>query len=135
MPADQNAPDTFALDRRELTEENFDEAYGALVGQYDKTLALQGLPGLNRAGDSSPGILSGYSGSGKVYLTHNEDTELNVHLPVARDATLLSTVFHSTAARSDTHPGSEGAPALLGPGRLNQPQGRNGAGDRGTACR
>ncbi|HEX7956204.1 MAG TPA: hypothetical protein VF508_04630, partial [Pyrinomonadaceae bacterium] len=36
LPADQNAPDTLALDRRELTEENFDEAYGALVGQYDR---------------------------------------------------------------------------------------------------
>ena len=34
------------LDRRELTEENFDEAYGALVGQYDKTLALQKLAGI-----------------------------------------------------------------------------------------
>ena len=26
------------LDQRELTEENFDEAYDALVGQYDKAL-------------------------------------------------------------------------------------------------
>jgi hypothetical protein len=98
LPADQNAPDTLALDHRELTEENFDEAYSALVGQYDKTLRLQNLPSLRRAGDSSPGILSGFSGNGKVYLSHNEDIELNVHLPVARDATLLSTTFHSTAA-------------------------------------
>jgi hypothetical protein len=98
LPADQNAPDTLALDHRELTEENFDEAYSALVGQYDKTLRLQNLPSLRRAGDSSPGILSGFSGNGKVYLSHNEDVELNVHLPVARDATLLSTTFHSTAA-------------------------------------
>src|SRR5262249_54719762 len=67
LPADQNAPDTLTLDRRELTEENFDEAYGSLVGQYDKTLTLQKLPDLKLAGDSSPGILSGFSGSGKVY--------------------------------------------------------------------
>lgn len=98
LPADPNASESLALDRRELTEENFDEAYGALVAQYDKPLTLQALPALKRAGDSSPGILSGYSGSGKIYLSQNEDTELNVHLPVARDTTLLSTAFHSTAS-------------------------------------
>ncbi|HSH81374.1 MAG TPA: hypothetical protein VLA19_22835 [Herpetosiphonaceae bacterium] len=98
LPADPNAVDTVALDRRDLTEENFDEAYGALVGQYEKALTRQTLPALRLAGDSSPGLLSGYSGSGKVYLSHNEDVELNVHLPVARDATVLSTTFHSTAA-------------------------------------
>src|SRR5262249_40316707 len=68
LSADQNAPDTVPLDRRELTEENFDEAYSALVSQYDKTLIPQTLSDLKRAGDSSPGILSGYSGTGKVYL-------------------------------------------------------------------
>lgn len=98
LPADPNAPDTITLDRRELTEENIDEAYSSLVGQYDKTLTLQKLPDLKLAGDSSPGILSGFSGSGKVYLSKNEDTELNIHLPAARDATLVSTTFHSTAA-------------------------------------
>jgi hypothetical protein len=98
LPADQNAPETLSLDRRKLTEDNFDEAYGALVGQYDKALTLQKLADLKLAGDASPGILSGFSGSGKVYLTHNEDVELNVHLPLARDSTLLSTTFHSIAA-------------------------------------
>ncbi|MBI1744419.1 toxin [Candidatus Acetothermia bacterium] len=98
LPADQNAPDTIALDRRELTEENFDEAYGSLVGQYDKMLTLQKLSDLKLEGDSSPGILSGYSGNGKIYLTHNEDVELNVHLPVARDARLAASVFNALAA-------------------------------------
>jgi Tc toxin complex TcA C-terminal TcB-binding domain len=105
LPADQNAPDTLTVDHSErpdalpkLTEENFDEAYQALVGQYDKTLTLQKLSDLELAGDTSPGMLSGFSGSGKVYLTHNEDVELNIHLPVARDATLLSSTFHATAA-------------------------------------
>ena len=53
LPADQNAPDTLPLDRRELTEENFDEAYAALVGQYDKTADAAGyLPNCCRvAGD------------------------------------------------------------------------------------
>jgi hypothetical protein len=90
LPADQNAPDTLTLDRSELTEENFDEAYSGLVGQYDKPLTLQKLADLQRAGDSSPDILSGFSGSGKVYLTANEDKELNHHLPRARDARLVA---------------------------------------------
>lgn len=98
LPADPNAPETLPLDRRRLTEANFDETYAALVGRYEKSLMHQALPSLKRAGDAAPGILSGFSGNGKVYLTHNEDVELNVHLPLARDATLLSTTFHSTAA-------------------------------------
>lgn len=97
-PDSNAAPDTFPLDRRELTEENFDDAYSALVSEYDKSLTPQGFPELRLADDSSPGILSGYSGSGKVYLSRNEDTELNTHLPIARDTTLLSTTSHSIAA-------------------------------------
>ena len=38
------APETLPLDRRELTEENFDEAYAALVGQYEKTIAGPSYP-------------------------------------------------------------------------------------------
>ena len=98
LPVDQNAPDNITLDRRELNEENFDEAYNALVGQYDKALTLQKLSGLKLAGDRSPGILSGFSGSGKVYLTHNEDVELNVHLPAARDARLIASAANLIAS-------------------------------------
>ena len=97
-PDSNAAPDTLSLDRRELTEENFDEAYSVLVGEYDKTLTPQGFPQLRLAEDSSPGILSGYSGSGKVYLSDNEDTELNVHLPIARDARLAASVLNAVAA-------------------------------------
>ncbi len=85
LPADQNAPDTITLDRRELTEENFDESYGALVGQYDKALTLQKLPDLKITGDTSPGQQSGASGSGRLYLNINEGVDLNVHMPAARD--------------------------------------------------
>jgi hypothetical protein len=41
IPEDPNAPETLPLDRRELTEENFDEAYEALVAKYDLTLNLE----------------------------------------------------------------------------------------------
>ncbi|MBX9895652.1 MAG: hypothetical protein K2Y09_10810 [Nitrosomonas sp.] len=114
IPNDPNALDDLVIDHSEkaegpakLTEENFDETYGALVGQYDKTLMLQTLPNLTLAGDSSPGVLSGYSGSGKVYLTHNEDVELNTHLPAARDARLVASVANILSGVVNYIPDSE----------------------------
>jgi Tc toxin complex TcA C-terminal TcB-binding domain len=98
LPADPNASDVVALDRRELDEENFDETYATLVGQYEKALALQKLPNLKLAEESSSGILTGYSGNGKVYLSENEDTELNVHLPIARDARLIASTSNAIAS-------------------------------------
>jgi len=107
LPADENAPDTITLDRRELTEENFDEAYSSLVGAYDKVLTLPELPALNRAGDSSPSILSGFSGDGSIHLTKNEDKELNVHLPAARDARLLASASNVLASTITFVPDTE----------------------------
>lgn len=98
LSADQNVPETITLDRRELTEENFDEAYNSLVGEYDKSPTLQKFPALDLAGDTSPGPLSGFSGSGKLYLTHNEDKELNTHLPLARDARLVASAANLVAS-------------------------------------
>jgi hypothetical protein len=98
LPADQNAAETPGLDRRELTEENFDEAYNALVGQYDKTLTLQQLPRLTIAGGNSPAQQSGAAGGGRLYLNANENAELNSHLPRARDTRLAASVSDSVAA-------------------------------------
>jgi hypothetical protein len=98
LPADPNAPDTITIDRRELTEENFDDAYSQLVGQYDKALTLQKLPNLSIAGGSSAAQQSGASGSGLLYLNTNEDAELNSHLPRARDATLIASTLNALAA-------------------------------------
>ncbi len=92
------APDTFPLDRRELTEGNFDEAYSALVGQYDKAVAVQAYPQLKLAGDASPANQSGASGNGKLNLIANEDVELNTHLPTARDTRLAASISDAIAA-------------------------------------
>src|SRR5439155_10656010 len=92
LPADQNAPDALAIDRRELTEANFDEAYAALVGQYDKTLTLQKLPALKLAGATSPAQQSGASGSGRLYLSGNENAEMNVHIPAAHTLRTIASV-------------------------------------------
>lgn len=78
LPPDQNAPDTLMVVPSELTEENFDEAYGKLVGQFGKPVTTQTLPHLNRAGDTSPAQQSGASGQGVLYLNTNEDLDLNL---------------------------------------------------------
>jgi hypothetical protein len=98
LPADQNAPDSITLDRRELTEANFDEAYSALVGEFDKTLSLQDLPNLKIVGDTSPGQQSGAAGQGRLYLGSNEDVELNTHLPTAKDQRQASNVVDTIAS-------------------------------------
>jgi hypothetical protein len=98
LPADQNAPDSLTFDRRELTEENFDEAYSALVGEFDKTLTIQDFPKLTIVGDTSPGQQAGAAGQGRLYLDKNEDAELNNHLPTAKDQRLASNVADTIAS-------------------------------------
>ena len=85
LPPDPNAPKSVALDRRTLTEENFDEVFATLVGNYDKPIGRQPFPALQIAGETSPAQQSGASGAGRLYLNRNEDAELNRHLPAARD--------------------------------------------------
>ncbi len=97
-PDATTAPDTFPLDQRELTEDNFDDAYSALVGEYDQAITIQTLPQLKLAGATSPSNQSGASGTGQLYLNTNEDAELNTHLPTARDTRLASSVCDSVAS-------------------------------------
>jgi len=84
LKPDSNAPDTLPLDRRELNEANFDDAYAALVSAYDKPVALQAYSKLKLAGNS-PSSASGASGTGSLFLNTNEDADLNIHGPKARD--------------------------------------------------
>lgn len=97
-PDSKSVPDTLPLDRQKLTEENFDEVYATLVGQYDKAVPIETHPKLKLAGDASPSNQSGASGQGNLYLITNEDAELNSHLPRARDTTLAGSVFNALAA-------------------------------------
>jgi len=78
----------FSLERRELTEENFDEVYGELVGQYAK--AVEGP--LSLAGSGSPA-----GESGTLALTTKEADEISL-LTAAMYLTMFSTAFHSLAA-------------------------------------
>jgi hypothetical protein len=93
LKPDSNAPDTLALDRRELTEANFDDAFAALVTAYDKPVALQSYSKLKLA-NNSPSSASGASGTGPLFLNTNENADLNVHGPKAKD-------YRDAAATSD----------------------------------
>ena len=66
-PDSKVAPDNFSLDRRELTEANFDEAYAALVGQYDLTVTAPDYPEV------------ALKQEGKLYLHAGEYDDLNGH--------------------------------------------------------
>jgi hypothetical protein len=80
LAVDANAPESLSLDRRVLTEEGFDEAYGTLVAQYDKAPASQAYPTLKLAGESAPA-----GPSGALRLNTGEHQDLNVHSPAAKD--------------------------------------------------
>ncbi len=97
-PNTEAGPDELPLDRRELTEENFDEAYAAMVGQYETEVPTSEFGKLKLAGDTSPAIQSGASGAGQLYLNTNEAAELNSHLPSARDLRLSSSVADTLAS-------------------------------------
>lgn len=85
-------PDTFKLDRRQLTEENFDETYAALVDRYEKAVPTQAYPKLSIADGDAPAAQSGAVGPGKLALTNEENDELS-HLSTARDLGLAASII------------------------------------------
>ena len=96
-PDGDTVPQTFTADERELTEANFADAYSALVGEYDKTIALQAYSKLQLAQGSSPSQSSGASGTGQLYLNANENSELS-NLQQAESDRLQANTFNVVAA-------------------------------------
>jgi hypothetical protein len=119
-PDSSSAPPTLALNRAELTEDNFDDTYSTLVGQYNQSVALQAYSKLQLAQGSSPSNQSGASGTGQLYLNTNEDAELNTHLPAARDTGLTASVINAAAAALVFIPEIGGENTILGAGRRLQ---------------
>lgn len=94
-----SVPDTFAVpDDVELTEESWDDAYGALVESFDRTIALTQYPALQLDQGSAPSNQSGATGSGQLYLNKNEGVELNRLLPSARDLRYGASVINIMAS-------------------------------------
>ena len=58
-PDSKAAPEKLPLDRGELTEENFGEAYGALVGQYDKAVPTAAYPQRSTKEEGTLHLLAG----------------------------------------------------------------------------
>ncbi|MBP1990484.1 Tc toxin subunit A-related protein [Paenibacillus eucommiae] len=68
LTPDDSAPDTLPIDRGAvLTEENFDEAYSALVGQYDRVITAPEYPPME------------IKQEGRLFLHAGEYDDLNGH--------------------------------------------------------
>ena len=89
-------PGALLLDRRTLTEDNFDEAYSALVGEYETAVPAPDLPPLRLAQASSPAAQSGAAGTGPLFLNNNENLDLNVYGPLARDSRIAAQAVETT---------------------------------------
>jgi hypothetical protein len=97
VPDSDATPETLLADRRNLNADNFDDAYSALVGKYDKTMRAEEYPPLKLATEA-PATASGAAGVGRLYLNSNEDAELNVHLPLARNSRAAASAADALAA-------------------------------------
>ena len=109
-------PEAFTPDRRELTEDNFDDAFAALVGEYDLPIAPLAYNQLQLAQGSSPSAQAGASGQGQLYLTKHEDSELNSNLPTARDLRLTANIANAIGAGLVPIPSAEAHLAFWGLG-------------------
>jgi hypothetical protein len=134
LSGDKNAPDSLPIiDRRELTEETFDEAYGTLVDQYDKLIGLLPYPNLRLAGGTSPRQQSGASGSGALYLNTNEDAELNRHSSDASEARKKAAGAEGLASSLAMIPNASALTAPFGGGTMSELTGGAFLADAGRA--
>ncbi|MGB7933639.1 MAG: toxin, partial [Gammaproteobacteria bacterium] len=78
----------------EITEENFNQTYTDLVGQYDKMIAIQTYPTLKLAAADTPLNLADLIPHGSLFLSEKEFLALNV-LP------LISTSLRIGSAAAD----------------------------------
>jgi hypothetical protein len=107
-PDPGTVPAVLTSDERELTEENWDDTYSALVGEYDVDVATLKYNSIQwPSGTSSPSTSAGATGQGQLYLNQSEDVELNTHLPVARDTRILANVSNAIAGVLTPIPSAE----------------------------
>jgi hypothetical protein len=95
---DEAAPETLTLDRRELTEENFDETHSALVDRYDKAVPEAGYPTLRPAPEAVADVIALTLQTGNLHLSLHEFLELNVLAPAAQVLRTLAAGTETTAA-------------------------------------
>jgi hypothetical protein len=119
-PNSKTVPDftspTATVDRPKLTETNFDDTFKTLVAEYDLAVPLPAYPDPQLAQGSSPSDQSGATGQGQLYLNKQEDAELNIHLPIARDRHRDANISNSIAGVITPLPTAEGHLAYWGIG-------------------
>ena len=82
-PDDPSVPEALLADRRQLTEENFDETYAALVDTYAKAIPEQSYPKLLQPPAAVADLVALTLQTGNLHLTFNEFLDLNVLGPAA----------------------------------------------------
>ncbi len=97
LQPDPNVPNSLKIKGADLNQDNFDEAYASLVETYDKPVTLAKASDLKKSGQNSPSQQSGASGSGQLYLTDTEDSELNSSLATSRDLRLAASITQAAA--------------------------------------
>ncbi|MCC5666995.1 toxin [Nostoc sp. CHAB 5784] len=73
-----SALESLAIERKELTEDNFNEVYKELVGKYAGEIQLESYSSLD------------IKDEGRLYLNTNEDADLNTHMPSAKNFQLAA---------------------------------------------
>ncbi|MFN0155397.1 MAG: toxin [Gaiella sp.] len=76
--------ESLSIDRGEITEETFDDAYRELVATYAGEVMTEPDGPYTLADENNPLAQSGASGVGRLNLLPNEDADLNLHGPAAR---------------------------------------------------
>lgn len=98
LATDANAPDNITIGSRpDLTEDNFAEVFQNLVGQYGNPVTLHQFPPAGLVQNTDPGAQAGASGPGQLYLNKNEDADLNILSPSAREDRLDAMHFDTIA--------------------------------------
>jgi hypothetical protein len=122
-----DVPEEFPIDRRELAEDTFDEAYAALVGQYARPVPEHGYPNLMRAPELVSDLIALQLQTGNLYLNLYEFLDLNVLGPAALVLRSLASATNTTSsvlaelpdANIDAQPlGVGGHTAVGGGGKL-----------------
>ncbi|GHO71424.1 hypothetical protein KSC_103160 [Ktedonobacter sp. SOSP1-52] len=93
-----DVPDELPIDRRELTEDNFDEAYAALVDQYTRAVPVQDYPNIIRAPELVSDLIAFQLPAGNLYLNLYEFLDLNVLGPAALVLRSLASATNTTTS-------------------------------------
>ncbi|MBS1696240.1 MAG: toxin [Actinobacteria bacterium] len=140
--ADSDVSAVLTVDRRELTEDNFDDAYQQLVGQYGQVTAEQSYPPLVTAPEAAADLVALTLQTGNLHLNLSEFLDLNVLGPAGLVLRALAgSVDVTTAALSmlpdaylDALPMGVGGHTQAGGGETLSRSGRSTAGALGTAA-